>query len=49
MFFLAFWLLPVARLIALPAAEYARAKAVDYGRMAQAQRAFSDRYLKEVR
>ena len=33
----------------LPAAEYARAKAVDYGRMAQAQRAFSDRYLKEVR
>ncbi|CAN7275742.1 MULTISPECIES: ABC transporter substrate-binding protein [unclassified Variovorax] len=33
----------------LPAAEYARAKSVDYGRMAQAQRAFSDRYLKEVR
>jgi putative spermidine/putrescine transport system substrate-binding protein len=33
----------------LPAAEYARAKAVDYARMAQAQRAFSDRYLKEVR
>lgn len=33
----------------LPAPEYARAKAVDYGRMAQAQRAFSDRYLKEVR
>lgn len=33
----------------LPATEYARAKAVDYGRMAQAQRAFSDRYLKEVR
>ncbi|HQQ68930.1 MAG TPA: ABC transporter substrate-binding protein [Alicycliphilus sp.] len=33
----------------LPAAEYARAKTVDYGRMAAAQRAFSDRYLKEVR
>jgi len=33
----------------LPAAEYARAKTVDYGRMAEAQRAFSDRYLKEVR
>ena len=33
----------------LPASEYARAKSVDYGRMAEAQRAFSDRYLKEVR
>jgi putative spermidine/putrescine transport system substrate-binding protein len=33
----------------LPASEYARAKAVDYGRMAEAQRAFSERYLKEVR
>lgn len=33
----------------LPAAEYARAKTVDYGHMAQVQRAFSDRYLKEVR
>jgi putative spermidine/putrescine transport system substrate-binding protein len=32
----------------LPAAEYARAKAVDYTRMAEAQKAFSDRYLKEV-
>jgi len=32
----------------LPAPEYARAKALDYGRMAQAQKAFSDRYLKEV-
>ncbi|OUL98648.1 ABC transporter substrate-binding protein [Variovorax sp. JS1663] len=33
----------------LPASEYARAKTIDYGRMAQAQRAFSDRYLKDVR
>ena len=33
----------------LPAAEYARAKTVDYGRMAAAQRGFSDRYLREVR
>jgi putative spermidine/putrescine transport system substrate-binding protein len=33
----------------LPASEYARAKSVDYGRMAAAQRAFSDEYLKEVR
>jgi len=33
----------------LPAAEYARAKSVDYGQMAEAQKAFSDRYLKEVR
>jgi putative spermidine/putrescine transport system substrate-binding protein len=33
----------------LPATEYARAKTVDYGRMAAAQRAFSDRYLKDVR
>ncbi|PZQ66229.1 MAG: ABC transporter substrate-binding protein, partial [Variovorax paradoxus] len=33
----------------LPASDYARAKAVDYARMAQAQRAFSDRYLKDVR
>jgi len=33
----------------LPASEYARAKSVDYGQMAEAQRAFSDRYLKEVR
>ncbi len=32
----------------LPASEYARAKAVDYGKMAAAQKAFSDRYLKEV-
>jgi putative spermidine/putrescine transport system substrate-binding protein len=32
----------------LPAAEYARAKTVDYGRMAEVQKAFSDRYLKEV-
>ena len=33
----------------LPAAEYKRAKTVDYGRMAAAQRAFSDSYLKDVR
>ncbi len=33
----------------LPAAEYQRAHSIDYGRMAQAQRGFSDRYLKEVR
>ena len=32
----------------LPAAEYARAKTVDYGRMADAQKAFTERYLKEV-
>jgi putative spermidine/putrescine transport system substrate-binding protein len=32
----------------LPAAEYARAKTVDYGRMAEAQKAFTERYLKEV-
>jgi putative spermidine/putrescine transport system substrate-binding protein len=32
----------------LPASEYARAKSVDYGKMASVQKAFSDRYLKEV-
>ena len=32
----------------LPDADYARAKAVDYGKMAEAQKAFSERYLKEV-
>ena len=32
----------------LPAAEYARARAVDYAKMAEVQKAFSDRYLKEV-
>ncbi len=32
----------------LPAADYARAKAVDYARMAEVQKGFSDRYLKEV-
>ena len=31
----------------LPAAEYARAKAIDYAKMADVQKAFSDRYLKE--
>ena len=32
----------------LPDAEYARATTVDYGKMAEAQKAFSERYLKEV-
>jgi putative spermidine/putrescine transport system substrate-binding protein len=32
----------------LPASEYARAKTVDYGRMAEVQKAFTERYLKEV-
>lgn len=32
----------------LPASEYARAKHVDYQKMAAVQKAFSDRYLKEV-
>lgn len=33
----------------LPAADYARAKTIDYGKMADVQKAFSDQYLKEVR
>ena len=33
----------------LPASEYARARTVDYGKMAEVQKAFSERYLKEVR
>ena len=33
----------------LPASEYARAKTVDYGRMAAVQKAFSDRYLQDVK
>ncbi|MBY4897142.1 ABC transporter substrate-binding protein [Cupriavidus sp. AU9028] len=33
----------------LPASDYARAKTVDYGKMAEVQKAFSDQYLKEVR
>jgi putative spermidine/putrescine transport system substrate-binding protein len=33
----------------LPASEYARAKAVDFQKMAGAQKAFSDRYQKEVK
>ena len=32
----------------LPASEYARAKSVDYSKMAAVQKAFSDRYLKDV-
>ncbi|SFE02898.1 ABC transporter substrate-binding protein [Paracidovorax konjaci] len=33
----------------LPASDYARAKTVDYARMAAVQKAFSDRYVKDVR
>lgn len=33
----------------LPATEYARAKSVDYGKMADVQRSFSERYLAEVK
>ena len=33
----------------LPAADYARAKSVDYGKMAEVQRQFSERYLAEVK
>ena len=33
----------------LPASEYARVKAVDFGKMEKVQKAFSERYLKEVR
>ncbi len=32
----------------LPDVEYARAKPVDYGKMAEAQKSFSERYLKEA-
>jgi putative spermidine/putrescine transport system substrate-binding protein len=32
----------------LPAAEYARAKPLDYAKMAEVQKGFSERYLKEV-
>lgn len=32
----------------LSASEYARARTVDYGRMAEVQKAFAERYLKEV-
>ena len=32
----------------LPASEYARAKTVDYAKMADVQKAFTERYLKEV-
>jgi putative spermidine/putrescine transport system substrate-binding protein len=32
----------------LPASEYARARTIDYGRMAEVQKAFSDRYLREA-
>jgi len=32
----------------LPAAEYARAKTIDYGKMAEVQKAFSERYLREA-
>ena len=33
----------------LPASEYARAKTIDYGKMAEVQKGFSDRYLNEVK
>jgi len=33
----------------LPAADYARVKTIDYGKMADVQRDFSERYMKEVR
>ncbi len=33
----------------LPASDYDRARAIDYGKMAEAQNRFRDRYLKEVR
>ena len=33
----------------LPASEYARAKSVDYRKMAEVQKSFSTRYLREVR
>ena len=33
----------------LPAADYARAKSVDYGKMAEVQRQFSERYMAEVK
>ena len=33
----------------LPASEYARVKAVDFGKMEKVQKEFSERYLKEVR
>jgi putative spermidine/putrescine transport system substrate-binding protein len=33
----------------LPATEYARAKPIDYAKMAEAQKGFSDRYLNEVK
>jgi putative spermidine/putrescine transport system substrate-binding protein len=37
-----------ARLVFLPDSDYARVKTVDYSKMAEAQKAFSERYLKEV-
>jgi len=33
----------------LPDSDYARAKPVDYGKMAAVQNAFKERYLNEVR
>jgi putative spermidine/putrescine transport system substrate-binding protein len=32
----------------LPASEYARARTIDYAKMAAVQKAFSERYLKEA-
>jgi putative spermidine/putrescine transport system substrate-binding protein len=39
---------PEAQKKFLPASDYARAGTVDYGKMAAAQRAFSERYAREV-
>jgi putative spermidine/putrescine transport system substrate-binding protein len=33
----------------LPASEYARAKPIDYAKMAEVQKGFSERYLNEVK
>lgn len=40
---------PEAQAKFLPESEYARAKTVDYGKMAQVQKAFADSYLREVK
>ena len=52
--FLAFWLLPMVALVQvsadaaakfLPASDYARARPVDFGKMAEKQQAFGEQYL----
>ncbi|HEY7802931.1 MAG TPA: ABC transporter substrate-binding protein, partial [Orrella sp.] len=40
---------PEAQAKFLPESEYARATTVDYGKMAQVQKAFANSYLSEVR